>query len=217
MRMAKKKDSVQDAMPLADIQGNLAIVRDGSLRAFVRVVGANHSVYDFERKAGEALKTADILAAVPTDFAILRYPCPSTDSQQVSLIQKAIAREEAELSRCSGGRKRAVEKRLELIHDRLLAAARREEYGPQALEWKTWIALSWPPKTQIEEAMSDIEAVSRAAGEAFGSYAAAADEAEMRDLMRLYLVPQASSGPEPPIYVRIPTPDFDEREGRAHD
>lgn len=203
-RKNKTKETVQDGMPLADLRGNFAILKDGSRVAFIRIEGANHSVFDFARKAGEAARTASVIAAVPVEFAILKYPSPMPISSQLALIDDAAQRERKAMS--SAGPAEA-ERRLRKLELLALMRSGSEDEGA-GVEWKTWLAIAWPPSSSDDSAKHDLENVLSAASEAFGSAARAADESEMRSMSSLYLTPSAAGAIEAPIWSRMPLPDW---------
>ena len=89
----KKTAIVQDVLPIADVKGPYAIMKDGSRVGFLELPGINHSLYTEEQKKDEAYAMADVIASIPVEFAILKYPLPAPAAQQLTEIDRAISRE----------------------------------------------------------------------------------------------------------------------------
>ena len=65
----KRTAIVQDVLPIADVKGPYAIMKDGSRVGFLELPGINHSLYTEEQKKDEAYAMADVIASIPVEFA----------------------------------------------------------------------------------------------------------------------------------------------------
>ena len=167
----KRTAIVQDVLPIADVKGPYAIMKDGSRVGFLELPGINHSLYTEEQKKDEAYAMADVIASIPVEFAILKYPLPAPAAQQLTEIDRAISRERSAM----------------------FSAVREATSGARTV-WPNWVALRFSAKMPEEQARRTMDMVEKMCDEKLGEPARRAEESDVRTLLELYLTPSAVAG-----------------------
>lgn len=207
-REAGDAKSVQELMPLADIRGCWAFMRDGSYRAYMFWPGRNQSLDTDEERYAKALKDAAVLGSIETRFAILKYPERINSSRQLMLVDNAIEREEkAFFSSPDGPVKEMHKRKLELLRDGMRESALRESLGGDRLSWPTYLVFDFPAGKDVESAKQMLDNIVRLAGETMENPPRYMDEREIRHLYQLYFTPETVSDVAAPKGSAV-LPDF---------
>ena len=202
-----KGDSVQAELPIADVEGSFAVMKDGSYVGYLELPGVNHSLFNDQQKADEAFAMADIIASIPVPFSILKYPVPSPSAQQLTLIDKAIARERDAMFSASTERERAAaEQKISILETHMRPEAKREATSGSRVVWPNWFAFSFERKVPRAEAARVMGTVAKMAEERLGSRPRFAEEEDVRRLCELYLTPSAVSGSSLGYTLSMPMP-----------
>lgn len=156
------RQSVQDRLPLADIQEGVLYLKDGSYRIFVDYPGKNYSIYSAEQMRQEAHDVAFLISSITCRFAIIKY-VRSVESQE-GLIEIEKALDDAR-SRALGAHgevlDKAAFKRLDLIERHILPQALTEAARAEHLSVTNVIAFMFDAKTPIEEAERQVHGFCR--------------------------------------------------------
>ena len=191
---AKTAKSVQDLMPLADIRGCWAFMKDGSYRAYMRWPGRNQSLDTDAERYAKALKDAAVLGSIETRFAILKYPESINSSRQLVLVDAAIAREEKAFFAAPDGPEREVHRRkLAILRDNMREAALKETLGSDRLSWPPCLVFCFPAGKDMKIAKESLDNIIRLAGETMENAPRYMDEREIRHLYQLYFTPHTVS------------------------
>lgn len=191
----KRTAIVQDVLPIADVKGPYAITKDGSRVGFLELPGINHSLYTEEQKKDEAYAMADVIASIPVEFAILKYPLPAPAAQQLTEIDRAISRERSAMfSAPTPQAREAAELKVKILEQHMRPDAVREATSGARTVWPNWVALRFSAKMPEEQARRTMDMVEKMCDEKLGEPARRAEESDVRTLLELYLTPSAVAG-----------------------
>lgn len=207
---------VQRRMPLADITGHFAVMKDGSLRGYMVFPGINHSVDTEQQMVSSADADADILAGIDVEFMIAKYPVRISSSRQLVLVDRAIARERAEMfDSGSPEMARSHAAKLQLLEQRVRTSAQRESLSGGRVSWPSWMILSFPAGTTTDEADRTMRNIIRSSNAVKSDPPRFATESEVRELWQLYFTPNTvSPGASTPADPALPAPAGRDGRGR---
>lgn len=209
-RNAKKdgrRKSVEQAMPLADFQRDMAIMKNGDRIAYMELAGENVSLYDTAQKKELAGSLAAFFASIKREFAILKYPVEPDVSGQLAFINAAISRERAALAASQSDSERTEhEAMLAILEERLLPKAREEATGGSRWELPTWVAVRYGSGEDPDSVRRSMSSMLNAARQA-GLRARYLDEAGMRRMYSLYFKPSGGETSDSGVYYPAALPE----------
>lgn len=138
---------------------------------------------------------ADVIASIPVEFAILKYPLPAPAAQQLTEIDRAISRERSAMfSAPTPQAREAAELKVKILEQHMRPDAVREATSGARTVWPNWVALRFSAKMPEEQARRTMDMVEKMCDEKLGEPARRAEESDVRTLLELYLTPSAVAG-----------------------
>lgn len=200
---------VQRRMPVADISGHFAFMKDGSLRGYMVFPGINHSVDTEKQMISAADADADILAGIDVEFMIAKYPVRISSSRQLVLVDRAIARERAAMFDSRTPEMAASHaRRVQILEEHVRASAQRESLSGSRVSWPSWMILYFPAGTDAADADRAMRNIIRTANAGKSEPPRFATENEVRELWQLYFTPNTiNPRPAPANQPVLPEPE----------
>lgn len=186
------RQSVQDMLPVKDIEDGVLSLRDGSFRIFVDYPAKNYSIYSSEQMRQEAKDVSVVLSSITCPFAIIKYA--KTIELQEGLIELEQAIDQAR-ERAIGARGEVLDRssmvRLDLLERHMLPQALAEAARAEQVGITNVIAFCFSSKTPIEEAQRQVQTFCRIAQDKTKVMPRKLTSAEVTSLLGEWLTPSS--------------------------
>lgn len=203
-RRGGKDASVEELMPVADIRGHWAFMKDGSFRCCLKWPGRSLSISTEDERIAFAVQDSKVLGSLEQQFAIAKLPERVRSNRQLELVNAAIDREQEEYQAPkSAEAAEACRIRLKLIEDHLKEDAINESMHEDHLEWPAYLVVCFPKGTEIERAQEDMDIFMRRARESVDEPPYYLDEAGIRHMYQLYFTPDSVSDVAEPAGIPV--------------
>lgn len=184
--------SVQDMLPINDIEDGILYLRDGGFRIFVDYPGRNYSIFSTEQMKREARDVSIIISSITCPFAIMKY-AKSAESQ-ASLIELEQAVDDAR-ERAIGARgevlDRAAMQRLDILERHMLPQALAEASRAEHVGITNVIAFCFDAKVPVEEAERQVQTFCRLAEDRTKIVARRLSTPEVASLIAEWMTPSS--------------------------
>lgn len=186
------RQSVQDVLPIKDIDDGILYLRDGSFRIFVDYPGKNYSIFSNEQMKREAKDVSIIISSITCPFSILKYAKTAELQEGLMELEQAIddARERAIGSR-GEVLDRSSMKRLDILERHMLPQALAEASRAEQVGITNVIAFCFGAKTTIDEAERQVQTFCRLAEDRTKVAARRLGSAEVAGLLGEWLTPSS--------------------------
>ena len=191
-RKNKRNDAaiVQERMPLCDIEGHYAFMKDGSYRAYMLWRGRNQSIDTKDERIAKALIDSTVLGSIDSKFSIVKLPEKINSSHQLNLVDAAIKREEDAFFNSSDNETRELHRmRMNLLSKHMRQDALKESFSSDRMSWSTYLVFYFPAKKDIDSAEQMMNNMLKVAEDVMENPPRYLNEAEIRHFYQLYFTP----------------------------
>src|SRR5699024_4197752 len=144
--------------PLRDMPGQLAILRDGTKRGYLKLPGKNTSLSTEEQAQKDAFALSDVLSSIKVPFSILKYPQPASSSRLLLQIDRAIERERKKMYEADDDAAAAVSRlKIKILADNMRPDAQTEATSGDRLRWPSWIVLKFSASSTERECLQMLD------------------------------------------------------------
>ena len=193
---AKKEQDIlaQDIMPLEAIQGVFMRVTGGLTNIAIKLEGTNDSLYTYDQKQEEATSLAGCLRGVTCPISILKLPKAIDANASLLQVDSEISLLREALYNCNDEtRAKVMEKRLDLLEQRIRPEAEMEALAGDRVEYPTYIIMQFDSDKTDSQALQDASIFVDLLLEA-GRNAHVCQTQELVEMLQLYFTPRSLDG-----------------------
>lgn len=203
-----QEELAQDAMPLADIRGHFAFMKDGSYNGYVFWPGRNQSISTDEERMAQAFKDASIISSIEVPFSVLKYPERINTNHQLNLVDDAISRENQEYFGAESDEERNIHRlKLKWLEGYIRESALNESLSHERVAYPSYVVFHFDKTYSMQRANQMMDNVIRLAQDLVDEPPRYLKEKDIRHLFQLYFTPDTVSDDAAPTGTII-QPDY---------